>query len=137
MRVHLSCRIASCRPHKKNCHLRTRPVTSPCSLTHTTPTSDFESDSEHEAAIGPLSPRLTSRPPHTPQPNVMCHHPVTRSRPKLALSPSPAALSQPSSSTSTSVLRLFQLQTMPNLPHNAYPTQILACCRKMIMSLFA
>ena len=31
----------------------------------------------------------------------MCHHKVTRSRLKLALSPSPAVLSQPSSSTST------------------------------------
>ena len=35
MRVQLSCRITSCGPHKKNYHLRTRPVTSPCRLTHT------------------------------------------------------------------------------------------------------
>ena len=63
--------------------------------------SDSESDNEHEAAMGPPSPSLTPPPPHTPQPNVMCHHPVTRSRLKLALSPSPAVLSQPSSSTST------------------------------------
>ena len=36
-----------------------------------------------------------------------------------------------------SVLRLFQLSALFNIPINAHPTQILACCRKMIMSHFA
>ena len=67
----------------------------------TPPTSDSESDNENEAFIGPPSPPLTPRPPHTPRPNVICHRPVTRSRIRLALPPSPAVLPQPSSSTST------------------------------------
>ena len=63
------------------------------------PPSDSELDNKHEAAIGPLSPPLSPRPPHTPRPNGMCHSPVTRSRLRLALSPSPVVLSWPSSST--------------------------------------